>query len=108
MNRFLQVWLVCFAVACGSSDKGLDPEEISHFYPKAIFCSRMLPSARCSASIRVRETAPLSPTASAVFPDRIARDTNGDLLMTLSESSLPIVLRFDVRTGDLFIVSSGR
>ena len=28
MNRFLQVCLVCFAVACGSSDKGLQPEDI--------------------------------------------------------------------------------
>ena len=31
MNRFLQVWLVCFAVACGSSDKSLQPEETITF-----------------------------------------------------------------------------
>ena len=106
MNRFLLVWLVCFAVACGSSDKGLDPEDIPVLSEGDI----LLTDAAQRALFRIHPgTGDRTVVTDRIggVPRQIARDANGDLLMTLSESSLPIVLRFDVRTGDLFIVSSG-
>lgn len=106
MNRFLQICLVCFAVACGSSDKGLDPENIPTLSEGDI----LLTDAAQRALFRIHPgTGDRTVVTSSIggVPRQIARDANGDLLMTLSESSLPIVLRFDVRTGDLFIVSSG-
>ena len=106
MNRFLQVWLVCFAVACGSSDKGLDPEEISTFSEGDI----LLTDAAQRALFRIHpSTGDRTVVSSRIggVPRQIARDANGDLLMTLSESNLPIVLRFAIQTGELFIVSSG-
>ncbi len=106
MNRFLLVWLVCFAVACGSSDKGLDPEDIPVLSEGDI----LLTDAAQRALFRIHPgTGDRTVVTSSIggVPRQIARDTNGDLLMALSGSGLPIVLRFDVRTGDLFIVSSG-
>lgn len=106
MNRFLQVWLVCLVVACGSSDKGVQPEEVPTLFEGDI----LLTDAAQRALFRIHpSTGDRTVVSSRIggVPRQIARDANGDLLMTLSESSLPIVLLFSVQTGELFIVSSG-
>ena len=89
-NRFLQVWLVCFAVACGSSDKSLQPEETITLSEGDI----LLTDAAQRALFRIHpSTGDRTVVSSRIggVPRQIARDANGDLLMTLSESDLPIV-----------------
>ncbi len=107
MNRLLICLLfVCFTVACGSSDKGLDPEEIPTFSEGDILLTDVAQHALFRIHPSTGDRTVVSSRIGGV-PRQIARDANGDLLMALSESSLPIVLRFAVQTGDLFIVSSG-
>ncbi len=106
MNRFLQIWLVCFAVACGSSDKSLQPEDIPVLSEGDILLTDVAQRALFRIHPGTGDRTVVTDRIGGV-PRQIARDANGDLLMTLSGSGLPIVLRFDVRTGDLFIVSSG-
>ncbi|MCE2433034.1 MAG: hypothetical protein J4F29_08970 [Candidatus Latescibacteria bacterium] len=107
MNRLLICLLfVCFAVACGSSDKSLQPGETITLSEGDI----LLTDAAQRALFRIHPTSGDRTVVSnriGGVPRQIARDTNGDLLMTLSESSLPVVLRFAIQTGELFIVSSG-
>ncbi len=107
MNRSILFGLLfaCLIVACGSSDRSLQPEEIPTLSEGDILLTDAFQRALFRIDPSTGDRTLITNRIGGV-PRQIARDDEGNLLLTLSEPSLPIVLRFEIRTGDLFIVSS--